>query len=148
MQKPEYVEISFGMPFLELYYGKEWETNETEKNTTSLVELCEKLKIEINTNQLLDLFLHTEVIAVLFAKFNKDVFLTFDCKKDPTDQMGFCKIGLRYKTVDILNIEKELENIYFNSTVRSGLTYDYFTEDLYNTVSKKMYYSKREVLYL
>jgi hypothetical protein len=148
MTKPEYVEISFGMPFLELYYGEKWGINDIEKHPILLLKLCNKMDIEIDTNQLHDLFLSTELIVVLFAKSNKEVFITFDFKKDPTDQMGFCSIGIRYKTADVKHIEKELEMIYFNSAVRSGLLYDYFTEDLYNIVTKKPYYSKREIQYI
>ena len=147
MFTPEFVEISFLMPFFELYYpADDWE-NETLKNTDDFMALCNAMNVKIDVEKLKDTFLETKSrqgdIYVYFAKNTKDVFMTFDFAKDPTDQMATYVLGYRIKYENLEEIKKLIQPIYFKSSTRSAYQEDYFNRYLQQLVNEKPNWNKR-----
>ena len=147
MMIPEFVEISFLMPFFELYYpADDWE-NETLKNTDDFMSLCNTMNVKIDVEKLKDIFLETKSgqgdIYVYYAKNTKDVFMTFDFAKDPTDQMATYVLGYRIKYENLEEIKKLIQPIYFKSTTRSAYQEDYFNKQLQSLVNENPYWNKR-----
>jgi hypothetical protein len=55
MKKPEYVELSFSLPFYELYFLTENWDETLPKTPTELLELCQEMEIKIDPE-----FLYTQ----------------------------------------------------------------------------------------
>ena len=145
---PQFVEISFLMPFLELYYpANDW-GNEAKKNTDNFMALCNAIGVKMDAEKLKDIFLERRETAggdiyIYYAKGTKDVFMTFDLAIDPTDQMGTFVLGIRIKYVDLNKIKKMINPIYFKSTTRSAYQEDYFNSQLQQLVNEDTYWNKR-----
>ena len=144
---PEFLEISFLMPFLELYYPADDWGNETLKNIDNFMALCNAMDVKMDAGKLKAIFLKTKSgqgdIYVYYAKGTKDVFMTFDFAKDPTDQMGTFVLGLRIKHENLEEIKKLIHPIYFKSTTRSAYQEDYFNKQLQKLVNEDLHWNKR-----
>jgi hypothetical protein len=59
MKIPEYIEMSFAMPFYEFYYPDTWNNNNLAKNPYELIELTQKLNINLDPD-----FLFTTYVSL------------------------------------------------------------------------------------
>lgn len=149
MQKPKYVELSFSLPFYELYFPVDnWDEN-LPKTPTELVELCQAMTIKINTEFLFSEYEKTKInqgdIYIFYSNNTKENFIYFDFLKHQTDQMAMIQLGVRIKTEDKTAIKTILEKLYFKSTTRSNFQEDYFNQMLNSVASNKMQNSKRKI---
>ncbi len=149
---PEFVEISFLMPFLELYYPVDDWGNEAEKSTDNFMALCNAVGVKMDAEKLKEIFLNRREaggdIYVYYAKGTKDVFMTFDLAVDPTDQMGTFVLGMRIKYQDLEAIKKFIHPIYFKSSTRSAYQEDYFNRQLQQLVNENPYWNKRKLYFI
>jgi hypothetical protein len=135
---PAYVEISFKMPFYDLYYEGEWD-EQIPKQPHELLALCNWLQIELNTDLLYETYSPAKIgqgdIYILKSPLSEGSFLYFDLLKDPYDQMAMVSIGLRVPTLDLDKIRLILRPLYFKSKPRSPLEEDYFNQKLWRTAT-------------
>ncbi len=134
MKKPEFVELSFSLPFYEIYFPADnWDEN-LPKKPIELLELCEVMAIKIDPEFLYSEFETTKInhegIYIFYPLDRKDIFIYFDFYKDPTDQMAMIQFGVRIKTENKTIIKTILEKLYFKSTTRSNFQEDYFNQML------------------
>lgn len=149
MTKPEFVELEFALPFYEMYHPDTWNDKNLPRNPFELQELCEKLKIKLDTDFLYDAYENTEYkkgdIYIFYADATRDIFLYFDLLKDEYDQMAMVLIGVRVKTAEKEAVREILEKLYFKSTTRSDFSEDYFNQSLYRVATNRIPFQKRTV---
>lgn len=137
MQKPEYLEIEFAMPFYELYYPDLYNDNKLPKNPFELEELCNLMDTAIDFNKLYYLYesykSNEGEILIFHSNSNNERFIFIDLFKDLHDQMNMVKLGVRIKELEKEQIRKVLEKLYFKSTTRSDWQEDYFNQSLWRT---------------
>ena len=138
MEKPEYVELSFSMPFYEMYYPVDNWDESFSKKPPVLLELCHAMSIKIDLEFLFSEFEDTKInqgnIYIFYLSDKNESFIYFDFFKDPTDQMAMIQLGVRIKIVNKTAIKKNLEKLYFKSTTRSNFQEDYFNQ-LLNSIA-------------
>ena len=138
MKKPDYVELSFSMPFYEMYYPVDNWDESLPKKPTVLLELCQEMSIKIDLEFLFSEFEATKVnqgnIYIFYRSDKKESFIYFDFFKDLTDQMAMIQLGVRIKTVNKTAIKTILEKLYFKSSTRSNFQEDYFNQ-LLNSIA-------------
>jgi hypothetical protein len=147
MKKPEHVELSFSLPFYELYFPADnWDEN-LPKTPIELLELCQEMEIKIDPEFLYTQFDTTKInqgdIYIFYSSNQQDSFIYFDFHKDPTDQMAMIQFGVRTKTENKKKIKTILEKLYFKSTTRSNFQEDYFNQLLNSIATNKIPNSKR-----
>ncbi len=134
---PEYIEISFQMPFYDLYFEDEnWDESKVEKQPNELIEICKLLDIQIDTNFLYDEYnknLYTGGDIHVFHSIKyAGTFIYFDLIRDKTDQMAMVFIGFRFLLKAIAPIKEKILSLYFKACVHTDLTEDYFQNKLFN----------------
>jgi hypothetical protein len=138
---PEFVEISFKMPFYDIYFeDHSWDEDKYEKEPTELMELCDALAIEIDTN-----FLYEEYskniyaggdIYVFYTVKNNNTFIYFDLIREPTDQSGMVFIGIKFLFADFVKIKEKVLALYFKAKIHTDLTEDYFQNKLHQFLNE------------
>ncbi len=149
MKKPEHIELSFHLPFYEIYFPADnWDVS-LPKKPTELIELCQEMAIKIDLEFLLLEYEATKTnqgdIYIFYPLNKKDSFIYFDFHKDPTDQMAMIQLGVRIKTEDKTTIKTILEKLYFKSTTRSNFQEDYFNQLLNSIATKKIPNNERTI---
>ena len=150
MKKPEFVELSFIMPFYEMYFPVDnWDEN-LPKKPKELIDLCKEMKINIDVEFLYSEYNTTKINQgnsyIFYKSTKKDSFIYFDFHKDPTDQMAMIQLGVRVKTEYKTKIKSILEKLYFKSTTRSNFQEDYFNE-LLNSIATNKIPSKERIIH-
>lgn len=137
MNKPEYLEIEFAMPFYELFYPDLYNDNKLPKNPFELEELCELMGTSIDFDQLYCLYESYKdnegEILIFHSNSTNERFIFIDLFKDMYDQMNMVKLGVRIKEQEKDLIRGVLEKLYFKSTTRSDWQEDYFNQTLWRT---------------
>lgn len=135
MQPPEFVELSFSLPFYELYFTDIWEDNPDKRNPHELIEISKALDIQIDMNNLFEIYDNEKIgtgdIWFAFSQNSKEVFLFFDLFKDPIDQMAMIRFGIRILQKDYVKMKELLMELYLKSRPRSAFQEDYFNQPLY-----------------
>jgi hypothetical protein len=130
MMIPEFVEISFKMPFYDIYFeDHSWDEDKYEKEPTELIELCNVLGIELDTNFLYEEYnknIYAGGDIYVFYALENNSFIYFDLISDPTDQSAMVFIGIRFLFDDYLKIKEKIQSLYFEAKVHTDLTEDYF----------------------
>jgi hypothetical protein len=149
MKKPEYVELSFHLPFYEIYFPADNFDESLPKKPTELLELCQEMEIKIDLDFLLLEFETTKTnqgdIYIFYASNKKDSFIYFDFHKGSTDQMAVIQLGVRIKTENKTDIKTILEKLYFKSTTRSNFQEDYFNQLLNSIATNRISTNERTI---
>lgn len=149
MKKPEFVELSFALPFYEIYFSDYWNDNSSPTIPLELLELCDCTNVELNTQFLYDEYVKLQDgqrdIFIFYSKSSKDIFLYIDLFKEDTDQVGMIIIEVRVKTIDKERIKRILEKLYFKSSIRSNFSEDYFIQKLNRVATDRIPFQKRIV---
>jgi hypothetical protein len=138
---PAFVEVSFSMPFYDIYFEDEsWDESKFKKCPTELLAICKALDIHIDTNFLYDEYNKNLYVGgdihIFYSKENADMFIYFDLQRDKFDQMAMVFIGIRFRVKDLASIKEKILSLYFKATVHTDLTEDYFSNKL-SKISKQ-----------
>lgn len=110
MKKLEHVELSFHLPFYEIYFPADNFDESLPKKPTELLELCQEMIMKIDLDLLLLEFETTKTnqgdIYIFYASNKKDSFIYFDFHKESTDQMAVIQLGVCIKTEEKTVIKK------------------------------------------
>lgn len=138
MNKPDFLEIEFAMPFYELYYPDLYNDLKLPKNPFEMEELCLKLNTSIDFELLYKTYETARdeegEIMVYHSDESDEVFIYIDLLKDKYDQMNMVTIGVRIREIEKESIRETLEKLYFKSTTRSDWQEDYFNQTLWRKV--------------
>jgi hypothetical protein len=138
---PEFVEVSFSMPFYDIYFEDEsWDESKFEKCPTELLAICKALDIHIDTNLLYEEYNKNLYVGgdihIFYSKENAESFIYFDLLRDKFDQMAMVFIGIRFQVSDLTSIKEKILSLYFKANVHTDLTEDYFSNKL-SKISKQ-----------
>lgn len=151
MEKPEFVEYSFVMPFYEMYFPDIWNESECPRNAFELNELCKELDIVLDTDFLFEEYEKIKPnsgdIFIFYSKYSKDIFLYFDLFNDVYDQTAMIKLGVRIPTKDSEEIKHILMKLYFKSVIRSNFQEDYFIHSLWREATNQYSGEKRNIIH-
>jgi hypothetical protein len=136
-QIPAYVELSFGMPFYDLYFEGEWES--TARNTKHLDNICTLLNIKINSNWLYELYGQIPInkgdIYVWHSANDAQQFILLNLYKPPTDQMAMITLGIRTTSNNVQQLREIIYPLYLNNPPRTCISEDYFNNQLLKLVT-------------
>jgi hypothetical protein len=117
---PEFVEISFSIPFYDIYFEDEsWDESKFEKCPTELLAICKALDIYLDTNFLYDEYNKNLYVGgdihIFYSKENAESFIYFDLQRDKFDQMAMVFVGIRFRVKDLTSIKEKILPLYFKA---------------------------------
>jgi hypothetical protein len=132
--KIDYVEFSFHLPILDLFYER-WDEDPLKPDRKEIDSICDLLQIKIEKEKIEKKFYDQEnSVEVFHGISNSETFIYFGLARDPQDQCMMIHLGVRCNRELDEKVRDKLLELYKKLTPRSNFEIDYFNQSLYAQV--------------